>query len=61
MSPLIVTETRDALEGRRTTILRELGMTLEEFHGVEATRTLSADEWEAREELNEIAFLLGEK
>lgn len=60
MSPLVVTETRHALEARREEILRTLGLTLEEFRSLSDTRTLTGEEWEAREELDEIAFLLAE-
>ena len=59
MSPL-VTETRDALIERRNAILAALGMTAEELTHLAETRTLTGEEWEAREELDEIAFLLGE-
>jgi hypothetical protein len=59
MSP-VVTETRDSLIERRDAILAALGMTADEFDRLTETRTLTGDEWEAREELDEIAFLLGE-
>jgi hypothetical protein len=35
-------------------------MTLDEFRTMAATRSLTAEEDEAREELEEVAFLLGE-
>ena len=59
MAP-VVTETRAALLARREAILSALGMTLEDFRTLDETRTLTGEEWEAREELDEIAFLLGE-
>jgi|1186.fasta_scaffold199348_1 hypothetical protein len=59
MAP-VVTVTRADLEARRVALLNELGMTLEEFTTLAATRTLSGSEVEALEELEEIAFLLGE-
>jgi hypothetical protein len=34
---------------------------LEQFTEVIETRSLTSDEWDAREELDEIAFLLGER
>lgn len=60
MTPLVVTETRESLLVRRAAILSALGMTLEEFRLLGGTRTLTGDEWEALEELDEIAFLLGD-
>jgi len=60
VSPLVVTETRSALEARRDEILSSLGLTLDEFRSLGETRTLTGEEWEAREELDEIAFLLDE-
>ncbi|MBX6372511.1 MAG: hypothetical protein IRZ02_09695 [Acidothermus sp.] len=60
MSARVVTETREKLEARRTEILASLGLTLEEFRSLVETRTLTGEEWEALEELDEIAFLLGE-
>ena len=59
MSP-VVTETYDALVKRRDAILDALGLTAEEFHTLADTRTLTGEEWDAREELDGIAFLLGE-
>ena len=61
MAHIVVTETREALESRRAEILASLALTLEEFRALSETRTLTGDEWEAREELDEISFLLGEK
>ena len=61
MSPRVVTQTREALVERRAEILRNLDLTLEEFRELAATRTLTGEEWEAREELDQIAFLLGEQ
>lgn len=61
MSPLVVNESRKALLERRRAVLGGLGMTGEEFRLLLASgRTLSTEEYEAREELDEIAFLLGE-
>jgi hypothetical protein len=55
------TVTRSELEGRRGQILADLDLTLEQFTEVIETRSLTSDEWDAREELDEIAFLLGER
>jgi RecA-family ATPase len=60
MSPVVVTETRESLLARRDAILEALGLSLEDFRTLDETRTLTGEEWEAREELDEIAFLLGE-
>jgi len=60
MSPL-VTEHRSALVERRGEILSALGMSIEGFRRLVETRTLTGEEWEAREELDEIAFLLDER
>lgn len=59
MSP-VVTVTRIELEARRDSLLADLGLTPEEFERLAATRTLTGDEFEVKEELEEIAFLLGE-
>ena len=59
MAP-VVTVTRESLERRRAVLLDALGMTLDEFRVMAATRSLTAEEDEAREELDEIAFLRGE-
>jgi hypothetical protein len=59
MSP-VVTVTRTELEARREALLANLGLGLEEFEHLAATRTLTGDEFEIKEELEEIAFLLGE-
>ena len=59
MSP-VITVTRDELEERRRTLLAGLGMTLDEFEQMAATKTLSGPEVDVEEELAEIAFLLGE-
>lgn len=59
MSP-VVTVTRPELEARRAALLAALGMSLEDFDNLAATRTLTGHEFDIREELDEIAFLLGE-
>ena len=56
----VITVPLHALEERREEILRSLGMTLPEFERLAATSTLTGAEWDAREELEDIAFLLGE-
>lgn len=45
---------------RRSEILERLETNEEMFWAAVACRSLSAEEWEAKEELSEIAFLLGE-
>jgi len=59
MSP-VITVTPDELENRRRALLAELGVSLDEFERLAATRTLTGREFDIREELDEIAFLLGE-
>ncbi len=58
MAP-IVDVTRTDLEARKNEILDELGLTAEEFNEVVLTRTLNSDEWDAKEEIEAIDFLLG--
>lgn len=60
MAPTIQA-TRADLERRRVRILERLGMTLEEFAARVETSTLSGEEWEARDRLEEIYFLLDEE
>jgi hypothetical protein len=57
MSP-VVTVTRSELEDRRRALLDELGLSLEEFEALADTRTLTGHEFDVKEELDEIAFLL---
>jgi hypothetical protein len=59
MAP-VIDITRDALISRRDAIYAALGVTPEEFSDAVRTRTLSGEEWEAKEELEAIGFLLGE-
>ena len=59
MSP-VVTVTRSELEDRRRALLDEVGLSLEEFEALADTRTLTGHEFDVKEELDEIAFLLGE-
>lgn len=59
MAPTIAV-TREALEAQRERILTKLGVTIEEFAETVATNTLSGEEWEARDRLEEIYFLLDE-
>jgi hypothetical protein len=59
MSP-VVTVTRSELEDRRRALLDELGLSLDEFEALADTRTLTGHEFDVKEELDEIAFLLGE-
>lgn len=59
MAP-VVTVTRDELEERRRALLEELGMSLEEFARLTETGTLTGREFDIKEELDKIAFLLGE-
>ena len=59
MSP-VISATRDELEARRRTLLDEVGVSPEEFEHLAATRTLTGREFDVKEELDEIAFLLGE-
>jgi len=59
MAP-VVTVTREELEERRRVLLAELGISLDDFEMLAATRTLTGREFDVKEELDEIAFLLGE-
>ncbi|WP_156891572.1 hypothetical protein [Agromyces subbeticus] len=59
MAPVIEV-TSEALRMRRSEILERLETNEEMFWAAVACRSLSAEEWEAKEELSEIAFLLGE-
>lgn len=59
MAP-VIDVTRETLLKRRKLIFDSLGMNEDEFRSVEETRTLSGEEWEAKEELDAISFLLGE-
>jgi len=52
--------TPDELVERRCAILARLGVTLEEFTQRAESSALVGEEWETWEELEDIAFLLGE-
>jgi len=61
MGPTRVRELSPAeLEARRGEILRRLGVTLDELTRRAESSSLVGDEWEAWEELEDIAFLLGD-
>ena len=58
MAPVIDVTTAD-LSRRRDEILARLAVSAEEFRSLSENRTLTGDEWEAKEELDAIEFLLG--
>ncbi|MDQ1130256.1 hypothetical protein [Microbacterium sp. SORGH_AS_0888] len=58
MAP-VIDVSREKLLARRVEILRRIELNESEFEAARATRSLSAEEWEAKEELDEIEFLLG--
>ena len=59
MAP-VITETREGLRARREAIYADLKRTPEEFRRHIETATLTGDECDARDELDEISFLLGD-
>ncbi|RCL90224.1 hypothetical protein [Microbacterium schleiferi] len=58
MAP-VIDVTREDLLARRAAILRRIELDERDFAEARATRSLSSEEWEAKEELEEIEFLLG--
>lgn len=60
MAP-VIDVSRDELIARRTEVLCRIELSAIEFERARETRSLSSDEWEAKEELEEIAFLLGDE
>ncbi|GGM70859.1 hypothetical protein GCM10012275_46630 [Longimycelium tulufanense] len=56
----VVHVTRDELLQRRDEILQRFHVTLEEFQQRAQNASLVGDEWEAWEELKDVAYLLGE-
>lgn len=58
MTP-VIDVTRQQLLARREEILRRIELDEVSFEEARATRSLSSEEWEAKEELEEIEFLLG--
>lgn len=60
MTPTVRTVSREELQARRQVILDKLGLTLEQVRLGMPAGTMSSDEWDAFEELDQIAFLLGE-
>ncbi|WP_409330385.1 hypothetical protein [Trujillonella humicola] len=59
MAP-VITVSRAELEARRVALLADLEMSLAELEELAATTTLGGRELDVKEELDEIAFLLGE-
>lgn len=57
----VVTLTRRELEARREAILRRLGTTLSDLEGRAAAGSLVGDEWDAWDDLRDIAYLLGDQ
>ena len=60
MAPVIEV-TREDLLARRDAILGRLGLTLEEYLRRAADSELSGEEWDVRDDLDSIAFLLNEQ
>lgn len=60
MAPVIEV-TREELLARRDAILARLGITLEEYLRRAAGSELSGEEWDVRDDLDSIAFLLNEQ
>lgn len=58
MAARTIVETQDSLQRRRAHVLSRLGMTREELRERVRLGGLSGAEWEALDELTEIAFLL---
>ena len=58
MSP-VIDVSHENLLARREAILDHLGVDERTFWLDAASRTLSSEEWESKEELEEISFLLG--
>lgn len=59
MAP-VIDVTRASLLARREALLARLGVDEGSFWAELSTRSLSSDEWDAKEELEEISFLLGD-
>jgi hypothetical protein len=60
MAPRTIEVTPTELTARRAHVLETLGMTREQFRERVREGSLSPSEWDARSELEEIAFLLGD-
>lgn len=58
MAP-VIDVTREQLIARREEILDRIELDEPAFEEARATRSLSSEEWDAKEELEEIDFLLG--
>ncbi len=60
MSAPVVKVTREELLSERRELLKRLGISLEQLKERAATYSLSPEEWAAWDQIEEIAFLLGE-
>ena len=56
----IIRSDREALLAARDGIYAGLNVSPAQFHEAEAARSLEGSEWEAKENLDAISFLLGE-
>ncbi|GGL89824.1 hypothetical protein [Nakamurella endophytica] len=61
MGTPVRTVTREELLQRRKQVLAELGIENDDVSRLNDLRPISSDEWDAREELEQISFLLGEE
>lgn len=61
MSIQTISTTREELLARRREILATLGLTLPAYRNLVAHDRLGPQEWGVRDEMSEIAFLLGEE
>ena len=61
MGTAIRTVTREKLLQRRAEIFADLGIEDHDLSRLDDIRPMSSDEWDAREELEQISFLLGEE
>jgi hypothetical protein len=60
VSPKVVRATRESLERRRDELLGELGTSLPDFLELADSTVLTGEEFERLQELENIAFLLGD-
>ena len=56
---IVVNFSREQLEVQRSMVLGALNMTAADFVRARSTRTLTGAEWQAKENLDTIDFLLG--
>jgi hypothetical protein len=61
MTAAVRTVTHSSLKHRREELLASIGLNLADFRKIAETRSLTSEEWDISEELDQFGFLLGDE